>query len=107
MIAYYGPYNSLLGRSRFLGQDAAIVPAAPAPAPLPTPEPFGPAQAAQAPAPAPVPAQPAPKGWTVTIGGKAISGWTLVLSGAVIAGGIALVAFTKADIDRIYARKKT
>lgn len=114
MIAYHGPYNS---RRRTLGQDAVIAPAPAAPAAPPTPEPFGsgapggptPPPSGPAPAAAATPAAPpapAPsKPWTVTIGGKEISGWTLVLSGLIVAGGIALVTFTKADVDKYYARK--
>lgn len=109
MIAYHGPYNARLGRAPFLGQDAVITPASTSPAPLPTPEPYG-----RTPVAAPTPPQPetqAPpaekKPWTVTIAGQTISGWTLVMSGLVIAGGIALVVFTKEDVDKIYARKTT
>jgi hypothetical protein len=105
-----------------LGQDAIIEPFEPTPGEMPTPEPFGgpntvvalpptgttPAQA-QAPAAPPVQAQaPAPAakpGWMVKIGGKAISGWTLVLSSAIVMGGIALVVYTKEDIDMLYAKK--
>jgi len=106
MIAYHAPYSSKLGRAPFLGQDAVITPVAPPPAVMPTPEPTGQIPApAPAPAPAVVPASG--QGWMVTIAGKSISGWTLVLSGLVITGGIALVVFTKEDIDRIYARKMT
>lgn len=121
MIAYHGPYNSKLGRSPVLGQDAIIEPFEPTPGELPTPEPFGgpntvvtlpptgttPAQAA-APAPVPIPVvqtPPAKPGWMVKIGGKSISGWTLVLASSVIVGGIALVAYTKEDIDMFYAKK--
>lgn len=106
MIAYHAPYSSKLGRAPFLGQDAVITPVAPPPAVMPTPEPTGQIPVYVAPPPAPqatAPAQP----WTVTIGGKSVAGWTLVLSALVITGGIALVVFTKEDIDRIYARKTT
>jgi hypothetical protein len=115
MIAYHGPYNSRIGRAPFLGQDAVIQPVAPPPPAVPTPEPFGgpdttvtPPPTGTTPVQAPppvVPTPPAKPGWMVTIGGKTISGWTLVLSGAVLVGGIALVAYTKEDIDLLYAKK--
>ena len=109
MIAYHAPYSSKLGRAPFLGQDAVITPVAPAPAAMPDPEPTGqqvPVSVPPPPAP-PAPQAPASKEWTVSIGGKSVSGWTLVLSALVITGGIALVVFTKEDIDAIYARKTT
>lgn len=106
MIAYHAPYSSKLGRAPFLGQDAVITPVAPPPAVMPDPEPTGQQIPVSVPAPAASQA-PASKEWMVSIAGKSVSGWTLVLSALVITGGIALVVFTKEDIDRIYARKMT
>jgi len=122
MITYHGSYSSKLGRASILGQDAVIQPITPpppaAPSPLPfgsgaaggpTPLPQGSGQPVPVVAPTPVPVVPAPSspGGTVTIAGRQIPIWTIVGSGLIVLGGVALVAFTKSDIDGMFSGGRT